>query len=530
MIKKLTFYFICLVVLLGCEPETEIQKAQRMTKLAYGELEVCGDLIDVRSFEVSGEFYPQNSNYILKSDINGIFTSPQKYAVSLKEKRGPQKVRMGNDGELVIASQAECLGCWGWHRTGDSFVLNELTYYVHAKECKADEWEMIPHVAGHNSSIVFGRNIRVVPDELQGKLLAKVDVLRGSSHVSNAAITILPDGTYLASCTGVASSKYPSFFQSRDKGETWTNVYVENYPVNGVVNYLSLFVHKGALYILGCTKDGTNMMIQRSDDGGRTWTVPSDANSGLISTDVFHGAVVPVVESKGRRWRAAERARGTDYSKNHPVVLSCPVDADLLKASNWTIASELVERDWNYDGHTFTSFIEGNAVVGKDGEVYDILRANASTTTEVAAKVRVTSATKLDFKESDFINMPGGGKKFVIRYDSVSDMYWALTNPAEDTTYFHSGMYYRGLDKGLMRNWLVLCCSRDLVNWEMHRTIVYCADPFFHGYQYADWMFDGNDIIAVCRTGAPEERGLPSRQHDANLFTFHKIKNFRDKE
>lgn len=87
-------------------------------------------------------------------------------------------------------------------------------------------------------------------------------------------------------------------------------------------------------------------------------------------------------------------------------------------------------------------------------------------------------------------------------------MYWALTNPAEDTTYYHSGMYYRGLDKGLMRNWLVLCSSRDLVNWEMHRTIVHCEDPFFHGYQYADWMFDGNDIIAVCRTGAPEERGL----------------------
>ena len=137
MIKKLTFYFICLVVLLGCEPEAAIQKAQRMTKLAYGELEVCGDLIDVRSFEVSGEFYPQNSNYILKSDINGIFTSPQKYAVSLKEKRGPQKVRMGNDGELVIASQAECLGCWGWRRTGDSFVMNDVTYYVHTKQCPA---------------------------------------------------------------------------------------------------------------------------------------------------------------------------------------------------------------------------------------------------------------------------------------------------------------------------------------------------------------------------------------------------------
>lgn len=94
MIRKLT-YLICFVVLIGCEPEAPIQKAQGMTKLAYGELEVCGDLIDVRSFEVSGEFYPQNSNYILKSDINGIFSSPQQYAVSLKENVALKKLEWG---------------------------------------------------------------------------------------------------------------------------------------------------------------------------------------------------------------------------------------------------------------------------------------------------------------------------------------------------------------------------------------------------------------------------------------------------
>ena len=210
--------------------------------------------------------------------------------------------------------------------------------------------------------------------------------------------------------------------------------------------------------------------------------------------------------------------------------MSCSADADLLKASNWTISNELNEKNWNYDGHTFTSFIEGNAVVGRNGAIYNILRANATTTTEVAAKVRLIGSKWIYFSESDFIKMPGGGKKFVIRYDSVSDMYWALTNPAEETTYYHSGMYYQGLDKGLMRNWLVLCCSKDLVNWETYRTIVYCEDPFFHGYQYPDWVFDGNDIIAVCRTAAPEDRGLPTRQHDANMFTFHKIKNFRDKQ
>lgn len=43
-----------------------------------------------------------------------------------------------------------------------------------------------------------------------------------------------------------------------------------------------------------------------------------------------------------------------------------------------------------------------------------------------------------------------------------------------------------------------------------------------------DWVFDGDDIIAVSRTAFPETRGLPARQHDANFLTFHRISNFRN--
>lgn len=46
--------------------------------------------------------------------------------------------------------------------------------------------------------------------------------------------------------------------------------------------------------------------------------------------------------------------------------------------------------------------------------------------------------------------------------------------------------------------------------------------------QYVDWVFDGDDIIAVSRTAFPETRGLPARQHDANFLTFHRISNFRN--
>ena len=84
------------------------------------------------------------------------------------------------------------------------------------------------------------------------------------------------------------------------------------------------------------------------------------------------------------------------------------------------------------------------------------------------------------------------------------------------------------MSHSLERNRLVLVCSADLINWMEVRTVLYDPDPFFHGFQYADWVFDGDDIAAVVRVGAPEERGLPVRQHDSNMMCFVRVKGFRD--
>jgi hypothetical protein len=42
------------------------------------------------------------------------------------------------------------------------------------------------------------------------------------------------------------------------------------------------------------------------------------------------------------------------------------------------------------------------------------------------------------------------------------------------------------------------------------------------GFQYLDWQFDGEDIIAVCRTSWD---GI--NYHDANHITFHRLQHFR---
>ena len=53
-------------------------------------------------------------------------------------------------------------------------------------------------------------------------------------------------------------------------------------------------------------------------------------------------------------------------------------------------------------------------------------------------------------------------------------------------------------------------------------------DPEKHGFQYLDWLIEGNDIVFVCRTAFDDESGGAHNYHDANFLTFHRIPNFRN--
>jgi hypothetical protein len=44
-----------------------------------------------------------------------------------------------------------------------------------------------------------------------------------------------------------------------------------------------------------------------------------------------------------------------------------------------------------------------------------------------------------------------------------------------------------------------------------------------------DWLFDGPDIIAACRTAYDDGLGGARNNHDANFLTFHRFASFRSK-
>ena len=248
----------------------------------------------------------------------------------------------------------------------------------------------------------------------------------------------------------------------------------------------------------------------------------------VVVKGTYHTAQVPCLVSGGRVWRACETYNDDDASKQ-PFMLSAPEDADLLHASNWTVTNT-VSQTSNYIGtDRISSMIEGNAVEAPDGSVVNLIRSNSGASSNYATILHVTGTDALSYNPAtDWVEMPGGGKKFTVRYDKESKLYWSLTNPHTEGTFSHAGIYSDGLQLSLRRNQLVLISSPDLRTWTKKAVVLEDPDPFFHGFQYADWVVDGNDLAVVVRAAYPEKRGLPVRQHDANKFIFLKVKDFRN--
>lgn len=343
--------------------------------------------------------------------------------------------------------------------------------------------------------------------------------------VGSPGLAVLPNGTYVAKYDerGPGSSEWARAIthvvQSWDRGLTWEPIAT----VEGMF-WATLFARGSELYLSGTDRHDGNVVISRSEDGGRTWTRPKDARSGiLLDEGNYHCAPVPVLERNGRLWRAMEDVTGNRPGARHfgAFMMSAPVDANLLDATSWT-SSDRIGGDPEWLAGKFDGWLEGNAVATPTGEMVDILRVECAPEGAKAAIVRVSADGKRATFDpnADFIDFPGGTKKFTIRHDPVSDLYWTLANPVLPK--------HRSTNPGRVRNALALMASADLHRWTMRCIVLYHPDPALHGFQYVDWLFEGADMIVVSRTAYVVGADVPPKQHDANHLTFHRLKEFRE--
>lgn len=330
-------------------------------------------------------------------------------------------------------------------------------------------------------------------------------------YMGNPSLAILPDGTYVASHDAFGPGHPFSrtyFFRSLDQGASWQGIG----SVSGQYES-TLFVHDDDLYLIGGGTAGGNefVSIRKSTNGGNSWTQPlNDTTGRLVTGGFFNAGATQVVTHNGRIWRAMEQVEpsipsgsSTNYRS---FVVSAPVDSDLLNAASWTVSNSLLADDFAPG----TGWIEGGIVVTPEGDINTMLRTAWLGQTAAFIDISADGTTASFNPATGYTDFLGGGTtKFTVRYDEVSGRYWSLTNNQDVP--------------GSIRNVMSLVSSSNLTDWELESNILQHPDAQNVGFQYADWQFDGSDMVFVSRTAYDGAANF----HDANYTTFHRIENFR---
>ena len=403
---------------------------------------------------------------------------------------------------------------------GDMPITRETMYTFAEIKGLEDECDYEIHVScaeGESCTRLFRTGF--VPGTVVNYLHPEDDVYRFSGQsLCSPSLLKLDDGALLASMDvykHMAPQNLTLVFKSTDNGQTWEHL-TELFPCF----WGKLFLHKNALYMLAMSTEYGDILIGRSDDGGKSFCMPTVIARGSCSSASpgYQRAPMPITAYKGRLWTAVDYgiwglAEEAGFSE---CMLSIDEDADLMKAENWTITTPLpYSPGWHgaVDGRTL-GCIEGSAVAAPGGELVVVLRYETKGCTPSYGKAVVLKADSDDpDKTLEFlriIDFEGNLSKFDIIYDEVSRKYISLITG----TYEHQN-----------RTILSFAVSDDLFNW---RTACPLLDySFFNpekvGFQYASFIIDGDDLLYLSRTSFNNAKDF----HDANYSTFHRIENFR---
>jgi hypothetical protein len=198
---------------------------------------------------------------------------------------------------------------------------------------------------------------------------------------------------------------------------------------------------------------------------------------------------------------------GPNWGDFEALVMSAPLDAELLVAGSWRFSRRLPKQEG-------FCWLEGNVVLDIDGKMVNVLRTNNGGDDKAAFVSVSDDGRELSFdRERGLIDMPGGGAKFTIRYDPQTARYWSIASKQTNPIAY--------------RNHLVLTSTADLRNWQVEAPLLHHTDAQKHAWQYVDWQFDGDDIVFVSRTAFDDKSGGAQSAHDANYLTFHRIQDFR---
>lgn len=326
-----------------------------------------------------------------------------------------------------------------------------------------------------------------------------------------------PDG-YLLASMDVFAGDYPQnltiIFRSDDNGKTWSYV-SELMPCF----WGKLFVHKNELYMLSCSTEYGDLLIGKSTDGGKTFSAPTvllRGSNGKNGNCGVHKNPQNIFIHNNRIYETLEWGSWANKEYGHAaMVMSCDINDDLLAAESWSF-SKPVKFDYFApeleDLEKPVMTIEGTLTLSPEGELLNIMRFGKRNKALVYKVNTEDFEAPLEYK--GIMNFGANFSKFMIKYDDISQKYYSVA----------TALYENSADSA--RNLLVLMSSCDLKEWEVVCSLMDYrqCDHEKVGFQYVDFLFDGDDILYLCRTAINNA----DNYHNSNYSTFHTIKNFRN--
>ena len=324
---------------------------------------------------------------------------------------------------------------------------------------------------------------------------------------------------------------------SRDEGQTWEELsplpYEEATP----------FVLDGQLLMFVQHTSHRDFHIVSSDDRGRTWS-PAQM---VLEGSFWNISTAMVARPEALYWAMDYAIEGEmdERSRNCMVMVKydrsgSPLDPDAWSYSNAVPRPELPDSltgshfppgrtpQISRDPPCAFGWVEPNTVeVNGRIRVFNRCTIDDYVSTNIAGVLEYEPDTdRLEFQQ--FVSWPGGQCKFFVMHDQPNEMYWLLGNLATNS---HDllGWGHRMRESGFMggpgneRRWLFLHYSIDCLNWFPAGCVACWPGHIKRSFMYPSPVIAGDDIIMLSRTSY--EAG---NQHDADLCTVHRIRDFRN--
>ncbi|MBV7335296.1 glycoside hydrolase [Chloroflexi bacterium TSY] len=298
----------------------------------------------------------------------------------------------------------------------------------------------------------------------------------------------------------------------------------------------SLFVVDQTLYCIGNRRQSREIIISRSEDEGESWTDPAVLFEGR-----YHNAPTHILFKNGFVYRAFETCPPGDdavgRSQWKSLVIAGDLSQDLLTSAAWRMSNHvgfpgvpdvLSQRRYAAsaaDKVVEDCFIEGN-VIDVRGEMRMLLRTiiDGHTTGGMTAVCQLDDdGETMYYRFVQFYPMPGAQCKFHIVYDEVSDLFWTTVTLPTNTWQPREPLRRLGFASppGNERRILMLMYSLDALNW-FQAGCVAMSTSIFEAFSYASQLIVGEELLVISRTSQGGKN-----QHDTNLVTLHRIKDFR---